>query len=249
MTFRTKLVMSAFLLLASWPARSEPLIIYTENYPPYNYLDEHGQIVGFATEKVNQVMEASGLRYEMRLVPWARALHFAETSPDALIFSMTRTPARETRYDWLVPLAESNFYLFTRADDPRPVTRSALRAGVFIGSCVSNDLGCELLSWVGVPPNNIVRVRDNNSGDFRMVLAGRADVYISDINANRRFREAEGYDLNVTKPAMKLDDRSGLYLAGGLLVPQDQRDAVRAAYDRLMQAGTYTIVRLSTSSD
>lgn len=227
---------------ATSPVHAEPLIIYTENYPPYNLLDDEGDVVGLATEKVHQVMEATGLDYEIKLVPWARAVHFTQNNSNALIYSITRTPAREDSFDWLVPLAESSFYVFNRDKDIRPVDPEAIRAGKFTGACVSNDLGCELFRAIGMPQANILRIADNYTADFRMVIAERADLYISDINVNKRLRLSEGFNPVLTKPVMRLDGQAGFYLAGGKTLDADARRAVIEAYETLMQANAFQLV-------
>ncbi len=221
--------------------RAEPVVIYTENYPPYNFLDEHGDVKGLATEKVQQVMTASGLEYEIRLIPWTRGLYFIESDPNALLYSMTRTPSRESRFRWLVPLAQSNFFVFSHKDDTRPVSKDAIRSGAFTGACVSNDLGCELFRWVGMPQNKVIRVSSNDTADFRMVAAGRADLYISDINVNRRLRVSEGFDPSMTKPVLRLDDKAGFYLVGGSIFDGEKADIIQNTLQGLMQAGNYSL--------
>lgn len=221
--------------------RAEPVVIYTENYPPYNFLDDHGDVKGLATEKVQQVMRASGLAYEIRLVPWTRGLYFIESDPNALLYSMTRTPSRESRYRWLVPLAQSNFFVFSRKDDLRVVSKDAIQSGAFTGACVSNDLGCELFRWVGMPLNKVIRVSSNDTGDFRMVAAGRADLYISDINVNRRLRVSEGFDPSLTKPVLRLDDKAGFYLVSGSIFDSEKAVIIQNTLQRLMQAGDFSL--------
>lgn len=230
------------MLWSTSSARAEPLIIYTENYPPYNLLNNNGDVVGLATEKVHQVMKAAGLDYEIKLVPWARAVHFTQNNSNALIYSITRTPARESNFDWLVPLAESSFYVFNRDKDVRSVNLASIRAGEFTGACVSNDLGCELFRVIGMPKANILRIADNYTADFRMVMAERADLYISDINVNERLRLSEGFDPALTKPVMRLDGQTGFYLAGGKNLNANARRAIINAYNALMQSKSYQLV-------
>ncbi|WP_286829679.1 MULTISPECIES: substrate-binding periplasmic protein [Kordiimonas] len=234
---------------AARAADGQPLIVYTENYPPFNYAKPDGSVAGLATDRVRQVLDAAGLQYEIKIVPWARAMNYARTRPDALIYTITRTPRREYGFDWLVLLAESNFHIFARAEETRPVTRENLEAGMFTASCVSGDLTCELLVWAGVPVANIIPIAKEGTGDFRMVLAGRADLYISDFSVNRRLRKAEGYSLDLTKPVMRLDSRAGFYLASGLNVPADIRARIKASYEQLKASGDYQLVSTEQQAD
>ncbi|MBO6506495.1 MAG: transporter substrate-binding domain-containing protein [Kordiimonadaceae bacterium] len=234
-------VLAVLLMWGLSPAHADPLIIYTENYPPYNLLDDDGEVVGLATEKVRQVMASSGLEYEIRLVPWSRAVHYTQNNANALIYSITRTPARESQFDWLVPLAESSFYVFNREKDIRVIDLESIRAGAYTGACVSNDLGCELFRVIGMPNHKILRVADNETADFRMVVAERADLYISDINVNTRLRLSEGFDPMLTKPVLRLEGKTGFYLAGGAKLDPDIRSGIVKAYEALMRANAYQL--------
>lgn len=226
-------------------AQDKPqLIVYTENYPPFNFEREDGSVGGLATEKVRQILDAAGVLYTIQVLPWARAMNAARTKDNALIFTITRTPRREYGFDWIALIAESNFHVYARADETRSITSEALKAGVFTASCVSGDLACELLIWAGVPTKNIIPIAKEGTGDFRMVVAGRADIYISDYSANKKLRLAEGYDPALTKPVMRLDSRAGFYLAAGLKVPLEVRKTIKEAYESLRASGQYQLVHL-----
>lgn len=218
------------------------LVVYTENYPPFNFENEDGTVGGLATERVRQVLDAAGFDYEIRVVPWARAVNNTQSQDNALIYTLTRTPKREPSYHWLVPLSESNFYLFVRREETREITPEGLSAGLYTASCVSGDLTCELLTWAGIPEENIIPITESGTGDFRMVVAGRADIYITDLAVNDRLRRAEGFDPRLTKPAMKLQGKSGFYLASGPNLPKETSAKIKAAHQALVDQGAYHLV-------
>jgi len=227
-------------------AEAEPLVIYTENYPPYSFAAPDGSVAGAATQKVRQILDESGLEYTIRLLPWARTLQFAMAEKNALIFSLTWTPKRDPEFDWLAPLAEANFYLHARADDMRLYNGETLASGTFTGTCVANDLGCEFFLWVGLPSEKIIPIHKTMTGDFQMVIAGRADLYISDITVNRQLRISHGHDPELTKPVMRLEGKTGFYLAAGKQVPRAVRGAVKAAHARLVSQDAYDIIPAAT---
>lgn len=233
-----------YLLLTSialsGAATADDIEVYTEEYPPYNYQDENDQVVGLATEKVRQVLDAAGFNYTIKVVPWRRAMHYATSKDNALIYTITRTPKRERKFDWLVPLADSSFFLFVRTEETRAVTPEALKRGDFSAACVSGDLSCDLISWTGIPEENITRVTNNFTGDFRMVIAGRADIYISDLAVDHRLRAQEGFGGDLTRPVMRLGNKAGFYLAAGVQVSEDIRRRVRAAYEALLAKKAYS---------
>lgn len=239
-------ILSALLLSVVARAGATELVIYTEDYPPFSYADDNGDVIGAGTEKVRQVLDAAGITYSFRLMPWARAVLFAEMQPNALIYSMTRTPSREARYDWLVPIANADFQLFKRSDDERQVTFEAVRAGAFTGACVSGDLTCELLRYIGMPEEKLMVVTNNPTGDFRLVAAGRADLYVSETSVSDLRRTRDGFAENPTEPALRLGGHYGLYLAAGWQVPKIIRGKVRAAYENLLSNGRYDLINLAS---
>ncbi len=233
----------AVLLAGLRPAISaESVIVYTENYPPFSFIGADGEVEGKATAKVHQLLKEAGIDHSIRLLPWARAMRKARSDEDALIFSLIRTPGREEQFDWLARLAESSFYLQARADDMRVFTPETIKSGVYTGSCIANDLACEFFLWTGMPPENIIPIHQDLTGDFQMVVAGRADLYISDISVSITLRGAKGLDPSLTKPVMKLGGKSGYYLAAGMQVSQAIRDDIKSAHARLVELGTYSVV-------
>lgn len=244
---RVALCLVLVLVLSGFArAAAAELVIYTEDYPPFSYTDDDGTVIGAGTKKVRQVLDAAGITYTFRLMPWARAVLFAEMEPNALVYSMTRTPSREARYDWLVPIANADFQLFKRNGDKRQVTLEAVRGGAFSGACVSGDLTCDLLRYIGMPEENLTVVTNNPTGDFRLVAAGRADLYVSETSVSDLRRARDGFSDNPTEPALRLEGKYGLYLAAGWQVPKTIRDKVRAAYEKLLADGRYELMDLAS---
>ena len=72
----------------------ETLTIVTEDYPPYNYM-ENGRITGFSTEIVEAIVRKAGLQGIPKMYPWARAYMMVQNDKDVLIYTITRNQERE----------------------------------------------------------------------------------------------------------------------------------------------------------
>jgi polar amino acid transport system substrate-binding protein len=193
------------------------VIVYTEDYPPFNFLDpKSGEVTGFATDSVRNVLDRAGVSYEIRLQPWKRSIRAALTEKNALIYTLTRTPSREKQYNWLLRLAPSRFHIFMRASDKRTPTYQSLKAGEYTASCIKQDITCEFLEAIGIPKENITAVSTGPTGDFRMVMAGRTDIFVSDTVTNKSLREWEGVDTKLVKKSLPINMETGFYLAGNL---------------------------------
>ncbi|WP_262693900.1 substrate-binding periplasmic protein [Kordiimonas aquimaris] len=226
---------------------AQDVVVYTEHYPPFNYLNENGEVDGLATAKVKQILDAANITYDIHMVPWPRAMQLSKTQDNALIYTITRTPSREKDFHWLVPFAPTNFHVYMRAGDNREMTSEALRAGAYTGSCIVSDISCELLAWIGMPTEKIIPNLKQSTGDFRMVIARRADFYVSEFVVNDQLRKLEGYDVSLTKPVMKLDVETGFYLAGSRELSTDVRNKIRTAYGALLDSGAYSLLDLTKS--
>lgn len=217
--------------------RAADIIVYTEDFPPYNYPGPDGQVVGISTERVRQVLDRAGLDYQIRLVPWSRAVQLSRSEPAALIYTLARTPERDRHYDWLMPLVRSEYHLFARTEDRRQVTLETLRSGEIRAACVTANISCEILAWMGVPAQKLTRLPNQGILDLQMVMAGRADVYFNDLDGHIAQLKQAGLSPALFKAAMRVPYEGGFYLAAGWQVPGDVRSKIHSAYTALLREG------------
>lgn len=90
--------------------------IMTENYPPFNYQDKDGNIIGITTEIVKEIQKNTGDDYPIKIMPWARAYKSIINKPNKVLFSMTRTPQREYLFKWVGPIANNTFVFYARSN-------------------------------------------------------------------------------------------------------------------------------------
>ena len=98
------------------------LILATEEYPPYNMSGPNGTVTGISTDIVRALLDAAGYEYEIAVYPWARAIALARTQVNTCVYSMSRTPERESLYKWIGPLVSNDWTLFGRSGASRPQT-------------------------------------------------------------------------------------------------------------------------------
>jgi len=81
--------------------------------PPYNYTNEQGEFSGIALLILNELFKKININPKIEIMPWARAYRISTHEPNVLIFSMARTPKRENKFHWLLPVSPTNVWLFT----------------------------------------------------------------------------------------------------------------------------------------
>src|SRR5207249_4678450 len=112
-----------FAALTSLMFVGEPsvaLTLTTEEYPPFNMLDERTkEPTGITVDKVVELMRRTQEPFTITSYPWPRAYQMALQTEDTCVFSTSRTPEREALFTWIGPLAKSDWAIFARADDVR----------------------------------------------------------------------------------------------------------------------------------
>ncbi|QOL26308.1 transporter substrate-binding domain-containing protein [Thalassotalea sp. LPB0316] len=106
--------LNALLLVffCSLSASATNLRIVTEDSYPVQYL-ENSVIKGKNAETVQAMLTGANLAAEIEVLPWARAYNIALNSPNVMIFSIARTPAREHEFIWGRPITDLSYSLYT----------------------------------------------------------------------------------------------------------------------------------------
>ena len=115
-----RLIFAAVIFLIFVCEQSAALTLTTEDYPPFNMLDEKTkQPTGITVDKVIELMHRAHEPFTITVYPWSRAYQMALQTEDTCVFSTSRTPERETLFTWIGPLAGSDWAIFARANDNR----------------------------------------------------------------------------------------------------------------------------------
>lgn len=90
------------------------LVFMTEEYPPYNYT-EHNQLKGISIDVLDQALNSFGLQpVKVKSYPWVRGYEAVLRGPNVVLFSMTRTVAREDLFQWVGPISPTEIVLIAK---------------------------------------------------------------------------------------------------------------------------------------
>lgn len=73
----------------------------TEDYPPYNFMDDNGAIVGIFPDTLAEIYQELNIplkQNSIEVVPWARLYHIMEHDMNSAAFSMVKTPERDRKF-------------------------------------------------------------------------------------------------------------------------------------------------------
>ena len=106
--------------LSTTPAVIVPRSLVTvgadQNYPPFEFLDEHGQPVGFNIDLLKALTEVMGLDLEIRSGPWAAIRKAVEEGRLDMVSGMYYSKARDEKVDFSVPFLLVHESVFVRTD-------------------------------------------------------------------------------------------------------------------------------------
>ena len=210
----------------------EKITLVTEDLWPLNYL-EAGELKGTAPPVVFKLLAKAGLDYELRVLPWARAYKIAKEQPNVVIFSMHRTPARETKFRWIGLVAKPDkVSLFRRTS--RPLTITTLNdARTYSVAAKIGDRNYEYLVEQGFDKVHPV---STTSQCIQMLMRGRIDLIIGHEQIIRHYMAQLSLSADDIKPVLSLPT-DALFVAASLQTSPALYQRLLTAYRALEASG------------
>ncbi len=160
------------------PLASEAAINFiTEEWPPYNYV-EQGHLTGVSVKIVQALQQELGRRDPIQVYPSQRAKLALESRPRSMMFSMFRTPERETRYKWIGPIGRDAIYFYQRRGSPLQIRTLQDAKAVPVIASRQAGLVFNILTAAGF--TNLDASAYSSKQVYGKLLRGRAELAISD---------------------------------------------------------------------
>lgn len=208
------------------------LSFVTEEYPPYNYLDARtGQLRGSAVALLEAMFEQTDSPFTRQAIlyyPWVRGYELAQSEPNTVLFSTTRTPAREALFKWVGPIARDRVVLLAwQGEAATSLSLDEARQQRLNVAVIREDIGAHALQETGYPTELLRPAIDNRSA-LHMLRRGRVDLWAYSDEVARWIASQEDVDSQQLKAVHTLSE-SRLYFA---VHPDTDPEVV----DRLQQA-------------
>lgn len=234
------------LFLQRPPALAAPaervLLGFTENLAPLNYQDG-AEVKGFSVELLRRMAAAAGLPLELQVLPWQRATQMAEAQPTSVLFSLTRTPERETQFHWVGPIAPRRVLIYRLAKRPDLSLPQLGELGERRIGVVRDSAADRLLQAAGLRPGIELEHGLDDATNVRKLLASRMEfVVLLDWAAAWAMRQHK-LDYAALHPVMELDVARSYWYG---LRPEADPTLVRrlqAALDAMKRDGRYEQLR------
>ena len=212
----------------------EHIQVVTENLKPLNYLEE-GEVKGSATHIVRMVLKEAGLTGDFQVYPWARSYAMAQYDKNTLIYTINRTPERETRFQWIGLLAseEQNAALYRLKANVHIKASTLDDAKKYAIGVNFLDVNHEILKSEGFTNINAVSER---SQSIKMLMRNRIDLILGSYPVLLEAFKALGEPIEKIEKLISFK-ASRPYMAMSNSTPKALVDKVRKAYKRLLEAG------------
>lgn len=243
---RLTLTLSAIAsLIGIQPAQAgNGVTVVTEELAPYN-MTVDGKLTGMGTEVVEAVLAEVGEEARIQSMPWARAYDIALNSENVLIYSIARTPQRESLFKWVGVIAPTRWSLFSL-----PGTQFELKslddARKYQIATVKEDVGEQYLIDKGFAIGRNLQSSNKYEHNYEKLKAGRVDLWISnELNAHYLVRHASGNPNENAVSQLSLEDlggANGLCLAFSRNTSDEVVERFRQGLARVRADGRYDAI-------
>jgi len=154
-------------------ATAEPLDVLTgDDYPPFSYVDNSGQLKGIAVELAEVLFARVGLKEEIQVVHWPKAYAKLLKQPNVLYFSMNRSKARQKNFEWIGDVLKERIYLYQKRD------RKNIRLNTIADARQYRVGGVKLwdtTAWLGKQGVAVLELEESWLG-LKLIALGKLDL-------------------------------------------------------------------------
>lgn len=170
------------------------LQVITEDYPPLNYLQD-GDLTGLSVDILRLVYAELGVEFpKIDVMPWARGYHLAQSDRPVMLFTMSRSPAREPLFQWVGHTHSSYSLLFTFVgsgiESYHPRAQHSERV-----VAIQSDISQYAMEELGYPKEKLDLV-DSPETLFNLVIRKRSRLFsLSEAPYRNLLKQADAHGL------------------------------------------------------
>lgn len=233
-----------WLLCVASLAHAQPLVLLTENLPPFSMAASGGNfakdadVQGISSDTVRAMCKKADQACQLILrFPWDRLYTQALDNKGYGLFSTIRTPERESLFKWVGPITVSDWVLLAKADSS--ITVDTLeQAGAYRIGGYRNDAISQFLIDKGLTVQTSLQDKENLS----KLEKGQIDLWATDDVAGRYM--AKQSPLGALKVIHRFNS-ADLYLALNLDTPDDVVQKLQTALDEMRAQGDLAVIKNS----
>ncbi len=212
--------------------------VYTEAYPPLTFMDNSGNISGYGSDIVKEIMNANQDYHRIKLTSWSNAYQMALVNPNFCLYTMDRTEIRENLFQWVGPIGTNTTWIYTKKG--RGISISSMDEARSLNSIgtVNSWFSTQYLEEQGF--TNLVFESDPEVLAQKL-LNGEIDAFVcTDITFPSILAQL-GYHITDVEPVFSIMS-SDFYIAFSNATSQSVVNKWQTAFDQLKENGTYDAI-------
>ncbi len=212
---------------------------FDANFPPYGYMDENGEYIGFDLDLAQEVCDRLGWELVKQPIDWdSKDMELSSGSIDCIWNGFTYN-GRENSYTWSKPYVD-NSQVFVVSEDSGIKTLADLSGKIVDVQADSSALAAleeDANAALAGSFADMIQVPEYNTA-FMNLEAGAADAVAMDIGvANYQMASRNGKFVILEEPLSK-----EVYAIGFLLGNEELRDVVQEQLDAMAEDGTFMTI-------
>lgn len=225
-----------YLNTSSYP---DVMQVYTEPYPPLSYQNTEGDITGYGTDLVKEIMKRNKTHYDIHLSSWRNGYQMALNNPNFCLFTMDRTAIRENLFQWVGPIGTNTTWFYTKAGSGITINSLADARNLQAIGTVNSWFSTQSLQDQGF--NNLVYDSDPKVLTEKL-LNGQLDAFVCTDITFPDILTSLGYDYGEVDPAFALMS-SDFYITFSANTSPAVVASWQAALNTLKNDGTFDAIR------
>jgi ABC-type amino acid transport substrate-binding protein len=214
------------------------LQVYTEDYPPLTFMNPFGEITGFGTDIVYEIMNRNKVFANIKLSTWNNGYELALHNPNFCLFTMDRTEIRESLFQWVGPIGTNATFFYTRAGSGISIGSLADARSLSSVGTVSSWYSDQALRELGF--TNLVS--ENEPGIMtKKLMLGEIDAFVCSAVTFPTILKEQGYEYDQVTEAFTLMS-SDFYIAFSKNTSATIVNQWQEALEAMQQDGTYEAI-------
>jgi polar amino acid transport system substrate-binding protein len=224
-------LLASGIALAPSLASAETLTVLAGPIEPYAI--EKGERPGVMVEILAEMAKRAGTEMNIKFEPWGRAQADTQSGKEVAIIPLTRTPEREAKYSWIVPLLSDTVYLHATRKELDITTLE--KARVLSVSALRSTPQEDALKQAGLTK---IELTTDDDGGAKMLKAGRVEAWFTrGMVASYSYTKIGGDPKQLLRGAET--STPPMYLGGSLDFSKELATKLNTAFESMKADGSY----------
>ena len=215
------------VLQGSYAENSRITVVTEELAIGYRDKDDQKDM-GITAIFVERLLREMDANYEVKILPWSRALVYSKIRPNTLIFPIARTEERENDYIWIGKVFPADYRLYKLKNRVDVIVNTLEDAKEYRIGVNNNNVIHRYLFSKGAEKLEAV---NSDAQNLKKIMHGRLDLFAKTKEGMDALCKEIKFDCDELVPVLTLDEiSSGLYIAYGQNADKNVIDRTRLAY-------------------